>query len=766
MNVQIGNNTFVFTPDTSGWRISAGELFTTQPVLIGGRSCFIKRYGAAARFTGKDFLLKIKGLSLPGLPQIYDVQSTIETEGQVWYIFQEWLEGNILENKIKTTRTGFFVNPRNLVSNLLNALQSIHKYEYWFADFCNKNIFVTNEGQYMLIDLDSCKPFDNRVTISDILTGFVQNYIVQVLKYAEIRIKDIEAIDINLLQLVMLLCKMKYFAENPDKQYREDELEIIHEPVFQSQKEYTDMIFMYALRNPNPVRPSFVTTLMHQLFKEADKVYALHWLAPLPVIRVTLKQLPQNAVVKYGEEVFLEWSIDHYTSAVLTHGATVENIEKTGKKSLKLTESGQFVIVAKHKQWQQQTQQSYKLEYSVRLPLPVIHSFLATPTRIVDDSEITLRWLTFDTESVKIEAKVGDTVLESLTGQRSGTATLKLNQTCELTLTAIKTFQEKTFTTQKKIPIEVVPPIVDDFSMNVERVFDEGEVILKWRTSNAQSVKIEAKSGDTVWKSWNGDANGAFSLKVNQASVFTLTAIRNLHGRMLSVQKTLPIEVVALKPVVKKWAIQSAYPHGKTIHQIAEDDTYYLVWEIANADKVWIDKGVERAHAYKTGKAEGTSKKFELIASKTLYGETATVTQTLNLAITPLKIPTIPTFRVKNSKGLILDKQMTVQMKERLAIEWEVQDAKEVTLWLRTDSNQLQQIPILQTASNKTTLLLDKQHVGKTHELFLTAKNSRHQFNSDLVPIQVESESQWLKYTLIGIGLLLALLVLSTIANS
>src|SRR5579859_3946317 len=153
MQVVIKEREYEYRSDfNDGWEFSAGDYFKF-PVRIGRHPCFIKRFARSTdRIAGWGLLQALKAKYLPGLPRVHDIINTEEKGQQVWYVLCECMDGDTLDTVIR--RDAGAIDCVKLVSDLFQALESIHGHGYWFADFCEKNIFCTKAGRFYLIDLD------------------------------------------------------------------------------------------------------------------------------------------------------------------------------------------------------------------------------------------------------------------------------------------------------------------------------------------------------------------------------------------------------------------------------------------------------------------------------------------------------------------------------------------------------------------------------------------------------------------------------------
>jgi len=227
MKVIIKEREYDYVSDyPDGWRYFSSDYFKF-PVEIGSNKCFIKRFEKKnpERISGWQLLLSLKGKHEPNLPRIHDIISAKEYGKNVYYIFYEFVEGDTLDNLISKN---IEINLSRLTEDLFNALQSLLSKDYWFADFCEKNIFYEKKGRFLLVDLDSAQPL-SEVPKNDMFGNkdywvLVFNLYKKVLGQKNFNLSDINGISLNYLQVVFLIMRLKIFYSNREKEYHSHEL--------------------------------------------------------------------------------------------------------------------------------------------------------------------------------------------------------------------------------------------------------------------------------------------------------------------------------------------------------------------------------------------------------------------------------------------------------------------------------------------------------------------------------------------------------------
>lgn len=206
----------------AGWKISAGDPFKF-PVTIGDQICFVKRFQVKnpENISGWPLLQQLKGKAESYLPSIFDIQTVKEKENEISYVIYKFLEGKTLEQIINEGET---IDLESLTADIFNSLELIHSYGFWFADFCEKNIFCETGGRYILLDIDSAQPLSeypaNDMYGSKDYWIPVYKFYKEVLNQPQIKLKDINGMALDYLQFMFLLLHLKLFKESNNKNYK------------------------------------------------------------------------------------------------------------------------------------------------------------------------------------------------------------------------------------------------------------------------------------------------------------------------------------------------------------------------------------------------------------------------------------------------------------------------------------------------------------------------------------------------------------------
>ena len=212
MKVIIKEKEYEYQSDyNKGWKFSAGDDFKF-PVTIGPYSCFIKRFErrGPAKITGWGLLEGLKATFEPGLPRIHDIVGTEEEGREIYYVFYECLAGDTMDNVI---RSGGSIDAEKLAEDLFRAIGSIHRHGYWFADFCEKNIFCTIDGRYFLVDLDSAQPEsaapDNEMFANKEYWALAFTFLIERAGCKSFKPADISGVLLNYIQALLLVLRVR-----------------------------------------------------------------------------------------------------------------------------------------------------------------------------------------------------------------------------------------------------------------------------------------------------------------------------------------------------------------------------------------------------------------------------------------------------------------------------------------------------------------------------------------------------------------------------
>lgn len=220
MEVIINEQAYQYISDfPDGWKFSSGDPFKF-PVKIGRHSCFIKLFRKSiSKITGWDLMVRLRSKNNRNIPRIYDIKSSEINGAEVQYVFYEYLEG---ENLDQLVSRGDEIDLAALSEGVFGALKVIHSSGYWFADFCEKNIYRDLEGRFILLDLDSCIPLSVPPRTDSLgnkdYWSPVFHFYRDLLGYRSIKTEDLPGNFLNLLQLYLMVFRIHKFYGLPKDQ--------------------------------------------------------------------------------------------------------------------------------------------------------------------------------------------------------------------------------------------------------------------------------------------------------------------------------------------------------------------------------------------------------------------------------------------------------------------------------------------------------------------------------------------------------------------
>ncbi len=213
-----------FLSQKDKWFFAGGDYFRF-PIYFGQNKCFIKRFEQKkpSDISGWAFMNDIKGKYEKNLPRLHDIKSEEENGKTVYYVFYDLLDG------VTLNRSSTATNLANLLQDLLNGLNSIHKYNFWVDCFCEENIFCNNNGQFFLVDLDSVQP-TSKLPGEELFGAkdykiAVSNYYKYILNYKDFKTSEIKGPLLNKFELIFLILNVRisvvkgktdYMISNPD----------------------------------------------------------------------------------------------------------------------------------------------------------------------------------------------------------------------------------------------------------------------------------------------------------------------------------------------------------------------------------------------------------------------------------------------------------------------------------------------------------------------------------------------------------------------
>jgi len=99
----------------------------------------------------------VKAISRSQIKNCPKVLSIARNDEHFYYV-TEMLRGDILDCNYSRING----NGKEMINRLFVAVYNINKLGFWYSDLCLKNIFLTDEGVYYLIDVDSSFPHNKK----------------------------------------------------------------------------------------------------------------------------------------------------------------------------------------------------------------------------------------------------------------------------------------------------------------------------------------------------------------------------------------------------------------------------------------------------------------------------------------------------------------------------------------------------------------------------------------------------------------------------
>ena len=338
MKLVINKQELDYKPDYStGWKISAGDPFKF-PVVIGDQSCFIKRFQnkRPENISGWQLLQKLKGRSELSLPKIFDIQQVIEKDNEISYVFYECLEGKTLEHMVKDHDS---IDLKRLLYDIFNALEAIHRHGFWFADFCEKNIFCEKSGRYVLLDLDSAQPLSahpaNDMYGSKDYWIPVYRFYKDVINQPGIKLEDIHGMGLDYLQFIFLILHLKLFKESRRKNYKSDEDYKLLPSFLDKHDGNFQTLFIDVLRNGYDGLSAQSITEIRKLIEE--KIINMNLTTGASKGAIIHEFSSNTNVVQKGGSFVLTWNVDADKIDLYRNGALFQTLGRS-QQSLERTE--------------------------------------------------------------------------------------------------------------------------------------------------------------------------------------------------------------------------------------------------------------------------------------------------------------------------------------------------------------------------------------------------------------------------------------------
>jgi len=238
----------------------------------------------------------------------------------------------------------------------------------------------------------------------------------------------------------------------------------------------------------------------------------------------------EPASISVGQSSNLSWSVSGATKASIDQG--IGNVALTGTRAVAPTATTVYTLIASSAT-SSVTATTQVIVTGTAVPptgLPVINSFIASPSGISVGSSTTLIWNVTNATSVTIDNGVGGVSL-------SGSTVVMPAATITYTLTASNAAGSVTATALVLVsglpPGPSGPPVINYFTASPPVITGgSGSTFLRWNVSNATSVTIDPGIGSVA-------SSGTMLLTLSSSTNYLLTAINAYGTSYLSLSVTV-----------------------------------------------------------------------------------------------------------------------------------------------------------------------------------------------------------------------------------
>jgi hypothetical protein len=323
-----------------GWKFSAGDPFKF-PVFVGDSQCFIKRFEQKTPedISGWDLLVKMSGKYEKNLSRIYDIKNVTEDDKEIYYVFYEYLDGATLDKYIQEAD----INLIHLNNDLFNAIRALQKYEFWFADFCEKNIFCQKDGSFILVDVDSTQRIAD-VPVNDMYGSkdywiLVLKFYKEILNKNDIRLSDINGITLNYLQIPFLVLRLKMILNGDKKDYNSTTLfNKLPSQLNEMAPEFRD-IYLNVLKNSKePLSPETISKIEDIVERRIIKTEYIPEVVVAPVSLPVIKAFTTSSNdIESGGAFTLSWQVENANKLELYKNGAMFKALDISEKEIALT---------------------------------------------------------------------------------------------------------------------------------------------------------------------------------------------------------------------------------------------------------------------------------------------------------------------------------------------------------------------------------------------------------------------------------------------
>ena len=708
MRVIIREREYEYLSDfPNGWKFGEGD-YLKFPVEIGSNKCFIRRFEKSPEsISGWQLLHNLKGKNFAGLAGIYDIAETNEHGKNIFYVFQEFIEGETLDRLI--TRKAA-VNLENLTNDLFDALQSLNQNNYWFADFCEKNIFCNNSGRFLLIDLDGAQPVsktpDNKMRGSKDYWSTVFDFYTNVLRHTQVQPSDFNGNSFNYLQLIFLILRLKIFYSVREIEYDSGDF-LYHLPFY--------------LSNTSPLYKRVFNKVVKngQLPLDLRDINEIKYLIKTEIISVT------NPNIIIGKK------IPPLPNPVINE-ITESNYSKekdNEEKSEELNKDDEVYQAP--------------IPEIPHIPIPVISEFTVSNyvektgnEYIIENGRaFKLKWNVQNVTNVELY-KNGEPYTKLNTDEENIDLTEKTNDAKSKTIEYKLIASNNNESVTKSLVIRLVyrNPVINEFTVadyfNKEGndfLVETGKPFkLRWQVQNAVNIEL-FKNGKPFQKFDNDEENITLEAEIqddqSKRIEYTLTASSDNE----SVTKSLAIRFVYPDPVINEFTVVDYFNKENNDFIVETGKPFKLRWDVQNALNIVLFKNEKPYQKFDkdekniaiTIKEDVQDGKPEIIKYTLAVSNDNESISSKSLTIRFVHlVPAINDFTISHyfeREG----KEFVVENKKSFILQWNVQNAANIELY--KDGNLYKKL----NSTEKNIQLTEETHDGKSKRIEYTLVASK-----------------------------------------
>ena len=624
MRVVIKEKEYDYVSDfPDGWVFSKGDYFKVVKIFD-KHTCFIKRFEVKtpANISGWKLMVNLKGKNENNLSRLYDIAETRESGKNIYYVFYEFIEGETLYKLISQNAE---IDFKILTEDLICAIQSLQKKDYWFADFTEKNIFCDKKGRFVLIDLDSAQPAseapNNDMWGEKEYWVLVLNFYKEILHKQQLLPSDINGISLNYLQIVFLVLRLKIFYSGKQNEYYSHEL-FDHLPAYLNNLSPSFKIIFNKLFQNNKLPPQ--SDDINEIKNLIEK-YIINIQPPStqPVINEFIvndyfEKDKDDYVVEKGKIFTLKWNVENASDIELYKNGNFYKKLGNGEKNTEFTEEVrnstetkiEYTLVAL-KDSAKKDAKSLTITVKELIPPepPVINKFRASNyiERNGDDYVI---------ESGKPFKLYWDVQnVSNLQLYKDGELYKKLNSSeknLELTEETYNNKREKieyklvasnkSIQIHKLLIVEIIAlrrePVINEFTVSnyVEKsgdeyVIEDGKIFtLNWDVHNALNLELY-KNGEPYKKLIGSKSSIELKEELYDGKEKPIEYTLHASNTGESIKSNpLTIKIIYPNPVIKDFIANNYVEKNANTYVIENGKTFILKWDVSNVSHIELYK--------------------------------------------------------------------------------------------------------------------------------------------------------------------------------